>query len=81
MFVRVYKNCPVENYLKPVENLWKTIRYIPQGSLYPVENCSLFITLRPKSSSYIRVRYKSSLYTHYKHMLRHTLTAYDYLML
>ena len=82
MFVRVYKNCPVENYSKPVENLWKTIRYTPQGSLYTGENCSLFIALRHKTSLYIRVRYSSSLYitvhystslyTHYKHMLVNT---------
>ena len=75
MFVRVYKICPVENYSKPVENLWKTIRYTPQGSLYTGENYSLFIALRHKTSLYITVRY-----THYKHMLRHTLITYDYLI-
>jgi len=53
----------VENYSKPVENLWKTIRYTPQGSLYTVENCSLFIVLRHKTSLYITVRYNTSLYT------------------
>jgi len=80
VFVRVYKICPVENYSKPVENLWKTIRYTPQGSLYTGENLwktirhktSLYITVRHKTSLYTALCYDSSLYTHYKHMLVNT---------
>lgn len=67
----------MENYSKSVENLWKTILYIPQSSLHLVENYSCFIALRHKNSLYKPIRY----YLSVRLIIRYILAVRAYLSL
>ena len=67
----------MENYSKSVENLWKTIHYIPQGSLHLVENYSCFIALRHEDSLCKPIRYILSV----RLIIRYILAVRAYLSL